>query len=307
MQIPTVLKKKVIRCFGAQGEEWLTKLPGLLEQCLEKWGLTDCRESEVLSFNYVCFASSRDYGNVAVKIGVPNWELNTEMTALKLYEGRNICRCHDQDVERGAMLLEQITPGHDLTTLADSRERILAAAELVAALPIPLSPDSGLPSWSDLARDTFGRLRTQNTAGEKMLRLADIAEELIGVLENSGRPKVLLHGDLNHWNILMGQDGRWKAIDPKGQAGVACMEAGRFMLNELEIAAPRDPVQLMDEMTAAFSAKLGEPRYIIAQVAFLDKALGTSWKFEEYGERDRSADVDECEFFLNYYLNCLEH
>lgn len=300
MQIPKVLRNKILRFFGPQGEQWLDKLPGLLEECTAKWKLTQCRESEVMSYNYVCFAYSPDYGEVALKIGIPHPELITEMTALNLYAGRNICRCFEQDEVLGAMLLERIIPGIDLTEIACSQERIQAAAELVSKLPIPLEQDYGLPSWSELAERTFGRLRAENTCGEKMLRLVDRAEELIMQLESSGRPKILLHGDLNHWNILKSETG-WKAIDPKGQIGVACMEAGRFMLNELELAAPDNPVQLMEEMTEAFSAKLGEPRKIIALAAFLDKALSTSWKFEEHGRRDYTADVDECQFLLDYY------
>jgi len=299
MQIPAVLEKKVVRCFGPQGEEWLGRLPSLVRKCVEKWNLTGCTNSEVMSFNYVCFAESQAYGRVALKVGVPHQELNTEMIALKLYKERNICQCYDQDQDLGAMLLERISPGHDLTKLSSSSDRIRAAADLVAALPIPLGQTFGLPRWSDLARKTFGRLRTQNIAGGKMLRLVAVAEEMIWELENSGRPKVLLHGDLNHWNILKDKDG-WKAIDPKGQVGVACMEAGRFMLNELEIARQANPIKLMDEMTAAFSERLEEPRDIIASVAFLDKALSTSWKFEEHQQRDRSVDVEQCEFLLNY-------
>lgn len=93
------------------------------------------------------------------------------------------------------------------------------------------------------------------------------------------------------------------AIDPKGQAGVACMEAGRFIINELEIAKRENPVSLMDEMTAVFSEKLGEPRAVIALVAFLDKVMGTSWKFEEHEPRDLTEDVNECEFLYQYYAN----
>ena len=305
MHIPTILEKKILRCFGPAGQHWLNTLPSLVAGCIDKWDLTDCETSEVISFNYVCFAVSPDYGEVALKIGVPHLDLNTEMISINLYAGNNICKCHDQDAGLGAMLLERISPGYDLTRLTDSSERIRAAAQLISNLPVPVKHNHGLPSWSDLAQNTFGKLRTENPAEHQMLNLVDIAEDLISGLESSGRPKVLLHGDLNHWNILMDKGGLWKAIDPKGQIGVACMESGRFILNELEIAAPIAPKNLMDQLTAEFSEALAEPRHIIALCAFLDKALGTSWKFDEHEKRDLSADVEECQFLLDYYKSLL--
>lgn len=304
MEIPKILEKKVLRCFGLEGRVWLDKLPSLVEACINKWNLTDCELSPVISFNYICFANSPQYGEVALKVGIPHFDLNTEMTAIRLYNGRNICRCYDFDADWGAMLLERFRPGFDLTSVAGSPERIGIAAKLVSALPIVLEHSHGLPKWSDLALRTFSKLRCNNRVEERMLNLVDIAEEKIYALENSGRKLVLLHGDLNHWNILMANAG-WQAIDPKGQIGVAGMEAGRFILNELEIAAPDDPVKLMDEITSVFSKEMGEPRHIIALCAFLDKALSTSWKFEEHEQRDLTADVAECQFLLDYYLSLL--
>lgn len=303
MVIPDILKAKIMSCFGPEGETWLERLPGLVQECLEKWQLSNCKESDVMSYNYVCFADSPQYGQVALKVGIPHFDLRTEMAAIKLYNGLNICQCYQQEPDLGAMLLERISPGNDLTTLESGRERMTVAAKIAAALPIVLETNPGLPSWSELAQNTFRKLRDQNNAGEKMLSLIDRAEQKIRDLENSGRPMVLLHGDLHHWNILKDGEGSWKAIDPKGQVGVACMEAGRFMLNELEIAAPDKPSALMDEMTAVYSEKLGEPRSVIALVAFLDKALSTSWKFEEHEQQDRTADVEECQFLYNYYLS----
>ena len=301
MQIPATLVKKVVRCFGPEGESWLERLPHLYEACLSKWRLTNIQISSVISFNYVCFATSPDYGEVALKIGVPHNELFTEITALNIYEGRSICKCFAYDLELGAMLLERIKPGRDLTSLLSSDERLQAASRLVAQLPVPLQRGHVLPLWSDLAQRTFGKLRVQNSAGPQMTALVNLAEEMIQQLENSGRPLVLLHGDLNHWNILLDQDGQWKAIDPKGQVGVAAMETSRFILNELDISAPTAPAQLLSHMTEAFAKELKEPQHIIAQCAFLDKALSTSWKFEEHQKRDLTADVEECKFYLDFY------
>lgn len=295
--IPDILEKKVKRCFGPKGHKWLEQLPGLLAACSSKWNLTEVAPSPVMSFNLVCFAQSPAYGPVVLKIGVPHLDLFTEMEALRIYGGRNICKIFDWDAELGAMLLERVMPGEDLLTIKNSSERIKVAATLAAALPLPVTEHS-LPTLAELMDEAFARQRREQTGGKKMLELIDAAQNLYRQLA-ADRPQLLLHGDLNHWNILS-NNGRWQAIDPKGIIGPACMEPARFMLNELELSG-REPLACLDEMTAILSNKLGEHPRIVATAAFLDAVLSTCWTLEEHQQRDRTEEIERC-CLLHRYL-----
>jgi streptomycin 6-kinase len=258
--------------------------------------------SAIISFNYLGLATSPDFGQVALKIGVPNSELYTEIEALTRYGGRHICRCHDSDLELGAMLLERLIPGRDLTTVSDHTERTHIAARLSAALPVPLVGQGGhpLPRVAEWASRAFARARRENICGSQMLSLIDTAEGMLGEIETPDRPLVLLHGDLNHWNIL--QDGdTWKAIDPKGAIGVRCMEAARYILNELEFLGPEHRQSGLAEMIRVIGAEMGESPHFVAACAFLDSVLSTCWSFEEYERRDLSAQVDQCGFLWEEY------
>ncbi len=306
LEIPPVLRRKVLRFFGQEGEAWLKRLPALFAACIDKWKLTGCMVSPVISINYLCFARSPDFGEVALKIGIPDTELFTEIEALTRYRGRQICNCFDHDPQLGAMLLERIIPGDDLTTVQDPIERTYIAARLAAVLPIALSSaETGagyrLPRVSEWAARAFARIRRENIAGPRMLFLVDAAEELLGEIEAPDRPLVLLHGDLNHWNILRDGDGGWRAIDPKGAIGVRCLEAARYMINEIELLERYQWELALDRMVSVIGAEMGEPRHIVAACAFFDSALSTCWSFEEHERRDLTAHVDRCGFFLDEY------
>ncbi len=119
MQIPVQFKEKIKNQFGDQGANWLAELPEILNQCIKKWRLSNCKLVDDLSFNLVVLASSDQYGEVVLKIGVPHFHLDTEMEAIPLFNSSYICQCYDLDKDLGAMLLERIRPGENLTSLDD--------------------------------------------------------------------------------------------------------------------------------------------------------------------------------------------
>ncbi|MCK4258191.1 MAG: phosphotransferase [Halanaerobiales bacterium] len=307
MQIPEYFNKKIIRAFGDKGSKWLENLPQIFEKCVEKWNLTNYSVANNLSYNLICFAKSTDYGEVALKIGVPHPELFTEMKALSIYEGRNICKCYDSNMELGVLLLERITPGPDLTT-QNTNTQLQIAAELISKIPIPITKNHGLPTFADWITKAFKRASEEDKVGSKMLSLIEEAEKLFREIETNDRPKVLLHGDLHHWNILQDQNGNWKAIDPKGVIGVHCMESGRFMRNHIDMVKDTEKFEHLNEMVTAFSTKFDETKRIIASCLFVDYILGICWSFEEASpEPDKLVkSINDCEFIYNYIIHFLQ-
>lgn len=299
LALPQPFQEQIRRVFGERGSDWLDRLPSLLEQAAERWHLTDCRLPAGLSYNFICFAQSASFGPVALKLGVPHPELFTEMTALARYQGRHICRLHAHDEEMGALLLERITPGDTLHTVADPRQRIRTAAGLIARLPIPIAGDHGLPAYGDWVARAFARARQERSGGPRLLRLTDAAERLFAALHaGAAQPQVLLHGDLHHQNILADDAGGWKAIDPKGAVGMPVLEAGRFIQNELELAAPAEQPAHLELITGLLSAELGLPVRSLAIAAFVDAVLGTCWHDEDHSPPAVVAErLEACELF----------
>jgi len=117
------------------------------------------------------------------------------------------------DEETGAMLMERVWPG---TKLSDADVSDAEAMEVVLELAaqIQRTPAEGLlavSSFVDTAAAWYGRLA-------------------------SGCPRVALHGDLHHDNILHGPRG-WVAIDPKGLSGPASFETSAYLRNPLSLLA----------------------------------------------------------------------
>jgi streptomycin 6-kinase len=301
MFIPQNFKDKIIGTFGDKGKEWLERLPEILKASMEKWDLVDYNISNSLSYNFVCFANSPRFGKVALKIGVPNPELYTEIKALGLYEGKNICKCYDYDMELGAFIIERIMPGEDLTALSDINERIEVAADLIFKLNATVDDSDGFPTYTDWISRAFKRAKNENVVGTKMLDFIHTAEEFYIDIEASIRPKVLLHGDLHHFNILQEGSGSWKVIDPKGVIGVHYFECGAFMENQLHMVADEEKFDILNKMIGIFSDKFCETKYTMSKAFFVNTVLRTCWTFEDSVKpSEDSGDVRLCELIFNY-------
>lgn len=304
MDLPIYFREKVIRTFGKKGREWILRLPDIYSMCVNKWKLINLTIIHDLSFNLIYFGESHTYGPIVLKIGVAHNELLTEMKALYLYKGRNICKCYDIDEELGALLIERIIPGKNLTALQNTRDQLMIAADLIAKIPIPVENTHGLPVYVDKVREVFERARKENKVGTKMIFFIDAAERLLSEIEKNNYPKVLLHGDLHHWNILEDQNGSWKAIDPHGFIGIPYIEPARFMENQLKMIDNKEKLNCLEEMITVFSNKLKESKRIIALCLFIDKVLSTCWLYEDNAPSDVIMKaIDDCEFILNYVGN----
>ena len=301
MQIPEYFKEKMIRALGERGETWINNLPDIIDSCTKKWNLTISTVSSDLSYNFVCFASSLKYGDVALKIGIPHPELYSEIKALSLFEGRNICKCYDSDKELGAMLLERVTPGDNLTSLNDNKKQLNIAADLISKLPIPIDDDPDFPTYKDWINRAFNRARREGKVGTKLLFLIDEAEKLFDEVNLSNYPKSLLHGDLHHWNILKDSDS-WKIIDPKGVIGLPFMDSARFIGNQIDMVEDENKFKHLDEMITVFSEKFNESKKVIAICYFVLNVLSICWTFEEVDPKkeDLTHGIAKSAFSYNY-------
>lgn len=232
--IPENLARTTISLYGDAGIEWLDNLPNLISEFGQRWALTVQPPFEHLSYNYIAPATRADGIAVIFKAGVPNPELVTEIEALRLYDGRGICRLLADDRERGVLLLERLRPGTMLSTLVDDEEATRIAARVMRQLWRPVPPDHPFRTVSDWAAG-LERMRQCFDGGTGPLptALVEKAEGLFAELLSSMDEVVLLHGDLHHYNILRAEREPWLAIDPKGIVGEPAYEAGALLRNPI--------------------------------------------------------------------------
>ena len=151
---------------------------------------------------------------------------------LQAFAGDGAVRVHESDI--GAVLMERLDPGHELTELVfDDRDeeatRILAT--VIGKLANHRAPEE-CPTVADWGK---GFTKYQNTGNTQIpYVLVDKARELYERLTSSQRRTMLLHGDLQHYNVLSTSERGWVAIDPKGVVGELEYEVGPILRNPVE-------------------------------------------------------------------------
>jgi streptomycin 6-kinase len=285
IHIPEALASTMREMYGAKGEVWLRDLPTLLGEFERRWSLTILPSFPNLSYNYVAPAVRADGTPAVFKVGMPDGEAQEQIAALRLYDGRGIARLLESDAERGALLLERLSPGVSLVRLAPENDEAATAiaAEVMGRLWRPAPPDHPFPTtahWSG----GLERLRAEFGGGTGPFdaRLIERAERLFAELEASAGPPMLLHGDLHHDNILSAEREPWMAIDPKGLAGEPAYEVGALLRNQL----PRDQAEirrLTGRRVDQLSEALGLDRERILGWSLAQAVLSGWWSYEDHG------------------------
>lgn len=167
----------------------------------------------------------RDGDHVVVKAGDPR-ERGREALALRSF-GPGATDVIEHDGEQGLLVTRRILPGNDIRPLArlDDDAATREIALLAARLHHEQAPLSGLPPLRGI-----GAAFAAPSDARLPVRLADAAREVFDdLMAASGRP-VVLHGDLQHLNVLNAGDS-WIAIDPHGWVGDPAFEAAALLAN----------------------------------------------------------------------------
>lgn len=264
--LPSGFVRTQMELHGAAGRTWLDRLPGCLEACAQRWGLTLGPAFPNLSYHYAAPATCADGTPVVVKACSPTGEFAGEAGTLRVYDGRGAARLLAVDTEREVMLLERLRPGSPLGLVQDDEEATAIAAGVMRQLWRPVPEAHPFQSVTDWAKG-FGRLRERygGATGPFPRALVEEAERLYADLGASAATPVVLHTDLHHGNILSSGARGWLAIDPKGIVGEREYETGAFLRNGLPEALPANEVaallqRRMGPLPIVGSRGLREPR-----------------------------------------------
>lgn len=272
----------MIEMSGDEGRRWIAGLPATLEAYAQRWSLTLGKPFS-LSYNYVAPVLRADGSEAVLKLGIPNRELLSEMHALQVFAGRCIVQLLEADFEHQVFLLERIRPGVELVTLADDDQRTRIAAQVMQQLWVPIREDRPLLTVENWTAG-LARLRPyfNNTTGPLPGYLVDAAENLFAELIPSQGERVLLHGDLHHWNILSGTRQPWLALDPKGVIGEREFEVGALLLNpDLDRFDRAGLKRLQARRIAILAEMLGFQRQRILRWGVTRAVLSSWWSLED--------------------------
>ncbi|MGZ6015745.1 MAG: aminoglycoside phosphotransferase family protein [Phenylobacterium sp.] len=182
-----------------------------------------------------------------------------------------------------ALLIERAIPGGDLVDLVRSGRDDQATAilaETMLSLHRLQPPGAGFRTIEDWGKG-FDRARTRALAQGIDAVLIERGAAVYRELCESQGPRRLLHGDLQHYNVLFDANRGWLAIDPKGVIGEAAFDCAAMLRNpvgEPDLAA--DPA-VMARRVAILAERCGLEARRILGWGFSGAVLSALWSVED--------------------------
>jgi streptomycin 6-kinase len=252
-----------------------------LYQLAAEWGveLDESFETPSSLIGYGRRDGQRDRHRVVLKVvKTPNDEWHAG-AVLAAFGGRGMVRVLEHT--EGAMLLERVEPGTSLMELVrnDRDDDATAILANVIAAMSPGSPPLTSPTMTDWAR---GFARHRATGGTQIpSALLEKAERTYIELCTSQRNPRLLHGDLQHYNVLLDQERGWVAIDPKGVVGEIEYEIGAAMRNPCELPDVFTNRSIIDARLDRFCTVLPLDHDRVLRWSFAQAVLSAVWSVED--------------------------
>jgi streptomycin 6-kinase len=183
-------------------------------------------ETSVISF------VSRDSQRLVLKVVKQEEDEWRSGEILEAFNGNGVVRVFEHT--GGAMLLERLQPGTSLATLAlNGRDE--EATDILAGVIEKMSPGEAPHGCSTVKDWAKGFERYLTTGDERIPReLVESGGQVFADLCASQKRTRLLHGDLQHYNVLLDSQRGWLAIDPKGVIGELEYEIGAILRNPFE-------------------------------------------------------------------------
>ena len=198
---------------------------------------------------------------------------------LDAFEGRGVVRVFEH--VDGAMLLERLSPGTSLVTMALGGSDDAATAVLAETIGT-MSPRTlldGVPTAKDwgVAFERYGASRDRQIPKA----LVSAGEWMYSQLYASQSRVRLLHGDLHHDNVLHDEERGWLAVDPKGVVGELEYEVGAALRNPYEQPELFGEPSTIRRRVDCFARVLGLDANRVLSWAFAQTVLAAIWLIED--------------------------
>jgi streptomycin 6-kinase len=259
------------------------RLEKRVEDRVRDWGVIVQDTLETQS-SFIAFGKRGDQSVVLKVIRQPGDEWRCgEVSAA--FDGRGMARVYEY--LEGALLLERLNPGAQLASIAlDGRDE--EATEILADVIDRMS--CPCESLDEPSREAFVSAQDWGMGFQRYLAsgdrqipasLVEQAQQLYFDLCASQRDVRLLHGDLQHYNVLFDSDRGWLAIDPKGVIGEVEYEIGASLRNPYEKPELFASAETVERRLKCFEAKLKLNSDRTLAWGFAQAVLSAIWSVED--------------------------
>jgi streptomycin 6-kinase len=263
-----------------------TKLIDRMLDHARQWGMvvdnTFETETSVMAFGFRG-VGARESQPVVLKIIKREGDEWRSGEVLKAFGGVGVARVYEH--APGAVLLERLRPGSSLVEVslsgkdAEATEVLAGVIEQMSLTRNALVAYPEAPTLSDWARSFERYIATRDTQLPK--ELVESAGQLYLTLCASQLEPRLLHGDLQHYNVLVDSERGWLAIDPKGVVGEMEYEIGAILRNPIERPELFTARAIIDSRAKRFAERLGLDYGRILSWAFAQAVLSAIWDIED--------------------------
>ncbi|HKQ75568.1 MAG TPA: aminoglycoside phosphotransferase family protein [Blastocatellia bacterium] len=258
------------------------RLEKRVEERVRDWGVAVQDILETQS-SFIVFGNRGNQPVVLKVIRQPGdeWRCGEVLAA---FDGMGTARVYEH-IE-GAALLERLNPGISLASIAlEGRDE--EATEILADV-IGRMSHSPEPTreWSKAlvsAQDWGKGFQSYLASGDNQISrsLVEQGQRLYFDLCASQRDVRLLHGDLQHYNVLFDSDRGWLAIDPKGVIGEIEYEIGASLRNPYEKPELFASPETIERRLSCFAAKLKLDADRALAWGFAQAVLSAIWSVED--------------------------
>ena len=209
------------------------------------------------------------------------------------FGGRGVVRALEH--VGGAILMERLSPGHSLVELTLS-DRDAEATGVIAGVIREMTSEPSVVSSSNAhpTVEDWGKGFTRYTATHDTKVSRDLVSEAQRVFEKLCRSQSnrrLLHGDLQHSNVLFDERRGWLAIDPKGVVGEIEYEVGAALRNPREAPFLFGTRNTLERRIRQYSSELDLDATRVLGWAFAQAVLSAIWVIEDGATLDPAEPI----------------
>jgi streptomycin 6-kinase len=251
-----------------------------LDDYARRWRVTIDHVSETRT-SHVAFGR-RGADPVVLKLAKASGDETDSGAVAAAFAGHGVVRVLEH--EPGAALLERLLPGAHLAALTISGEDERATAELARVVSSMREANPSVADYPTVERWGLGFDRYLLSGDRQIpVDLVHEAKARYFALCGTQRAPRLLHGDLQHYNVLEDETRGWVAIDPKGVVGEIEFELGPALRNPHETPALYSTSAAVERRVRQLSSALRLDEMRVLEWACAQGVLSAIWTVEDDG------------------------